>query len=511
MKKITYLKILICTMILSMSITSCEKFSLLKNENVEHISAGVNLKTKTVWEFISENNFHENDPTKIGLFGKAIQHAGLKDLLNDSKQNLTVIIPNDDVLQNFIEGLGYTEVEDVPAIILKNILLNNIIERRVRSFDLEAGVNYSYPSLSNDSLYLTRSIAVGNEYVLTVNSSPNASSVSASVRTQNLEFINGVAHVVNTFTYYTAKTNPKDQVNPANVSILTDTIYVTKDTYLQNGTANRTLNYGSIQDVQTKLFGATGNAASFSKRTLTQYAVRGPRFNGRIGTVRLEMFFNTIQINNPQTPTTMNFFEEQNVDWNESTVSWVTAPTFGSISIGSLSLTQAMRNTWANIDITSFYNAALSQGKTFVNIGGAVVPDLNTHFRSKEFSGGAFRSRLILSSPPVSIISPAANNPIEVQVSNPVKVLSLNELRFQGTADKNISYTLTQAPQNGFLVLNGIPLLVNASFTQEQIAKGVVKYLYNGTAPSTDTAILEARDFQGGIYNQLVNLTFNIR
>lgn len=506
MKKITYLKIFICTVTLSMSITSCEKFSLLKNENVDHTSAGINLKTKTVWEFVSENNFHENDPTKIGLFGKAIQHAGLKDLLNDTKQNLTVIIPNDDVLQTFITGLGYTFVEDVPPIILKNILLNNMIEGRVRSFDLEAGVNKSYPSLSNDSLYLTRSIAVGNEYVLTVNSSPNANSVSASVRTQNLEMINGVAHVVNNFTYYIAKTNPQDQVNPANVSILSDTIYVTKDTYCQNGTANRTLNYGSIQDVQTKLFGATGNAASFSKRTLTQYAVRRPNFNGRIGTVKLEMYFNTIQ-----NATTMNFFEDQNVDWNESTVSWVTAPTFGSISIGSLNLTQAMRNTWANIDITSFYNAALTQGKTFVNIGGAVVQDLNSHFRSKEFSGGAFRSRLILSSPPVSIISPAANNPLEVQVSNPVKVLSLNDLKFQGTADKNISYTLTQVPQNGFLVLNGIPLLVNSSFTQEQIAKGAVKYLYNGISPSTDALTLEARDFQGGIYNQLVNLTINIR
>jgi Fasciclin domain/Cadherin-like len=506
MNKIRYIKIFICTVILSTSITSCEKFSLLKSEDVDHQSAGLNLRTKTIWQFLSDNNFQENQSTNIGLFGKAIQHAGLKDLLNDPKQNLTVIIPSNDVLQNFITGLGYAFVEDVPPIILRNILLNNMIEGRVRSFDLEIGVDKSYPSLSNDSLYLTRTTAVGNEYVLTINSSPNSNSVSASVRTQNLEFVNGVAHVVSSFTYYIAKTNTPDQVDPTKIPILNDTIYVTKDTYCQNGTANRTLNYGSVQDVQTKLFGATGNAASFSKRTLAQYAVRRPNFNGRIGTVKLEMYFNTIQ-----NAASMNFFEEQNVDWNESTVSWVTAPTFGSISIGSLSVTQAMRNTWANIDITSFYNAALTQGKTFVNIGGAVVPDLNTHFRSKEFSGGAFRSRLILSSPPVSIIRPVTNNPISVTVANPIKALSLNELKFEGTADKNISYTLTQAPQNGFLVLNGIPLVVNSSFTQEQVAKGVVKYLYNGTSPSTDALTLEARDFQGGIYNQLVNLTVNIR
>jgi hypothetical protein len=506
MNKLTYLKIFICTVILSMSITSCEKFSLLKNEDVEHQQAGLNLKTKTIWQFLSENNFQENQLTNIGLFGKAIEHAGLKDLLNDSKRNLTIIIPNNDVLENFISGLGYDRVEDVPVIILRNILLNNIIEGRVRSFDLEAGVSNSYPSLSNDSLYLTRTIGNADEYVLTVNSSPNANSVSTSVRTQNLEFVNGVAHVVNNFTYYIAKINSADPVDPSSVNILSDTIYVTKDTYFQNGTANRTRNYGSIQDVQTKLFGATGNAASFSKRILAQYPVRRPNFNGRIGAVRLQMYFNTIQ-----NATNMSFFEDQNVDWNENTVSWVTAPTFSSISIGELSLTTAMRNTWVNIDVTSFYNAAITDGKTFVNIGGAVVPDLNTHFRSKEFSGGAFSSRLILSSPPVSLIRPTVNTPINVQLSNLIKAISLNELRFTGTANKNISFTLTATPQKGFLVLNGIPLTVNSSFTQEQVAKGVVKYLYNGSSPSTDAFTLEARDFQGGIFNNLINMTVNIQ
>jgi hypothetical protein len=506
MNKITYLKIFICTVILSMSFTSCEKFSILKNEDVEHQSAGLNLKSKTIWQFLSEDNFHANDPTNIGLFGKAVEHAGLKDLLNDTKQNLTVIIPNNDVLLNFISGLGYASVEAVPPVILKNILLNTMIEGRIRSFDLEIGISKSYPSLSNDSLYFTRTASANDEYILTVNSSPNSNSVSTGVRTQNLEFVNGVGHVVNNFTYYIAKTNTPDPVDPTKVSFLADTIFVTKDTYIWNGTANRNLNKGSELDVQTKLYDATGSTASFSKRTLTQYAVRRPNFNGRIGTVKLEMYYSTIS-----GLALMNFFEVENVDWNENTVSWVTAPQMGSISIGSISLNGALRNKWSDIDITSFYNTALSQNKTFMNIGGGVVENQNINFRSKEFSGGEFRSRVILSSAPVSIITPSANTPIVVQISNPIKALSLNNLKFTGTDDKNISFTLTQAPQKGFLVLNGIPLNVNSSFTQEQVAKGVVKYLYNGTSPSTDTFRLEARDFQGGISNNFVNMTINIQ
>lgn len=506
MKKLIGLKIFICTVILIMSVTSCEKFSLLKSAKVASPVAGANLKTMTIWEFISEDNFHADDATNIGLYGKAIEHAGLKDLLNDPKQNLTVIIPNDDVLSNFILGLGYSTVDEVPPVLLKNILLNDIIEGRVRSFDLEAGVSKSYPSLSNDSLYLMRTVTNLDQYVLTVNSSPYASSVSTGVRTQNLEFLNGVAHVVNNFTYYIAKTPIADPVDTSKVSILTDTIFVTKDTYLWNGNANKNLNFGSALDVQTKLYDATGSQASYSKRTYTQYAVRKPTFGDKVGKAKLEMYFNKID-----GPAVMNFFEVDNVDWDENAITFVNAPAMGSISIGSLSLNGTFKNKWSSIDLTSFYSSALAQGETFVNIGGGIVENTNINFRSKEFSGGDFKSRIVLSSPPVCIITPSANQPINVQVSNPIKALSLNELKFTGTADRNISYTLTQAPQKGFLILNGIPLAVNASFSQAQLAKGVVKYLYNGTSPSTDTFTLEARDFQGGIYDNPVNMTVNIQ
>jgi hypothetical protein len=506
MKKLTYLKIFIYTVILCVSITSCEKFSIIKNEKVDQPEAGVNLKSKTIWQFLSEDNFHANDATNIGLFGKAVEHAGLKDLLNDPIQNLTIIISNNDVLLNFINGLGYATVEAMPPIILKNILLNGVIEGRVRSFDLQVNVSKSYPSLSNDSLYFTRSVANNDDYVLTVNSSPNANSISTRVRTQNLELINGVAHVLNNFTYYIAKTPIADPIDPTKVTILTDTVYVAKDTYCWNGNANKNSNFGNALDVQTKLYDGIGAQASFSKRTYTQYPVRRPVFNGRIGTAKLELYYSTIS-----GAAFMNFFEVENVDWNERTITFSNAPAFGSVSIGGLSLTGAVRNTWSNIDVTSFYTAALAQNKTFVNIGGGVVEDQNINFRSKEFNGGIFGSRIILSSPPVSVITSSVNNPIIVQVSNPIKTISLTELKFVGTADKNISFTLTTLPQKGFLILNGIPLAVNSSFTQAQLAKGVVKYLYNGTSPSTDAFTLEARDFQGGIFDNLVNMTINIR
>jgi hypothetical protein len=209
-------------------------------------------------------------------------------------------------------------------------------------------------------------------------------------------------------------------------------------------------------------------------------------------------------------PATLNFYEDQNVDWSETAVNWNNAPTFGTVPLTSLDLSAASRNKWLDVDISSYYTLALSQGKTFMNIGASIVADQTVGFRTKEFDSGKFKSRLILTSPPVSIISPEIVTAIAVPLDSKIKTITLDELKFKGTVDKNISYTIQSLPQKGFLVLNGLPLTVNASFTQEQIAKGVLKYLYNGTSATTDTFSVEAKDFQGGIYNTIVNMTVNI-
>jgi hypothetical protein len=503
----TLTKSMVCLLIVAIGLTSCEKFSVLKSVDIDHQPAGQNLLNKTIWEFLSEDNFHANDSTNIGLFGRAIEHAGLKDLLNQQDANLTVIIPTNTTLRAFLLGLGYAAVTDVPPVVLKNLLLNLVTDTKVRSFDLQAGKNTAFVSLSNDSLYLTRTVTVSNEYVLTVNSSTTSNSSSTSVRTQNLEFKNGVGHVVNNFTHYIGKVNFPDDVDNNLVDFLSDTIYVAKDTYNQNGsTANKNRNHGTLLETITKLADATGNNANFARRILTQFPVRQPSFNDRIGTVKLEMYFHNIT-----GPANLNFYEDQNVDFNELTVNWSNTPAFGTSPIGTINMTTALRNSWRNIDISSAYISALANGKTFMNIGASITEDQTIGFRTKEFEGGRFRARIIINSPPVTIISPANNNPLDVELSKKVKALTLNELQFTGTANKNITYTLTKLPQNGFIVINGLPASVNSSFTQEQITKGVVKYLFAGTTAATDSFAVEAKDFQGGIYNDIVNLAINIR
>ncbi|MFD1631799.1 DUF7594 domain-containing protein [Pseudopedobacter beijingensis] len=507
MKRLKFIQsVFVAVIIVCMS--SCEKFSLLKDAKTEHNPAGYQLLDKTMWEYLSENNFHENDSTNIGLYGRAVEQAGLRSLFDDNNVNLTVIIPQNASLKTFINNLGYSNIGDVPPIVLKNFLLNTIIDTRVRSFDLNIGQTNSYPSLSGDSLYLRRTASSSDEYILTVNASQTSNSQSTGVRSQNLEFKNGVAHVVKMVTHYIASTSFPDKPDESAVGYLTDTLYVSKDTYLGNG-ARKSTNFGSEDMITSKLANETGVNISYAKKMLVQLPVKAPTYaGGRIGSVKLEVYINKIEVSSRDSY--VNFYECNNDDFNEMAVNWGNAPAFGSVPIGGLDA-KGKLNTWQKVDISSHYISYLEQGKTFINIGAYTVADNGISFRSKEFNNGKFKSRIIMYNPGISILSPENINTVEVPLNSKVKVLTLDDLRFKGTDDKNISYAVTTLPQKGFLVINSLPATVNTSFTQEQIRKGVVKYLYNDDIAAADAFSLEARDFQGGIYDQIINMAVAIK
>lgn len=487
-------------------LSSCNKFSLLKDVKVEHNTAGYMLLDKTIWEFISENNFHENDSTNIGLYGKAIAHAGLNELLDTKDANLTVIIPQDEALRMFINGLGYTDVTDVPSIVLRNLLQNTITTTRVKSFDLSIGEIKSYASLSGDTLYLRRTASSFDEYVLTVNASQTSNSPSTAVRTQNLEFKNGVAHVVKNFTHYIAKVDFPDQVDYDEVIMLSDTIPVDKDVFLRSGSF-RNMNYGTLPEMETKITNATGANANYARKMLMQYPVRSASFNDRIGSVKLEVYISSIEVN--YNPANLNFFECQNLDFSETTVTWENSPDFNSSPIGGINAL-GEKDTWQSIDLTPNYLSLLTANKQFINIGSSTVDDNLIKIRAKEYASGAFESRIILYSPVQAMVSPKVIDDMNVSILKGSGILSANELEFEGTADKNISFVLTSLPQKGYLVINSLPASINSSFTQEQLKKGVVKYLCPEDASGSDGFTLEVRDFQGGIYGDEVDMMVHI-
>ncbi|WP_304064420.1 DUF7594 domain-containing protein [Pedobacter glucosidilyticus] len=498
MKKV---KIFISVLIIVLIGTSCNKLQLLKDVDPNPIPAGIDLKNKTIWEFLAEDNFHENDLTEIGMYGKAIEHAGLKDLLN-SDGNLTVIIPNNTAINNLItSALGYSSLQDVPPAVMKNLLLSTIISQRVRSFDLQVSETKSFESLNNDSLYFTRTVATADAYRFTINSSPRLASPSSIVRTQNLEFKNGIAHVVTSFTNYIPSTSNKDA---GNATVKVDSIPVTKDSYVNGGSSTlRNTNYGSVTTMSVKNFPTD---MSFTRRGITQFAVRRPSFTERIGSVEVYFFLNRID-----GAGTILINEDQNIDWQENTINWNNAPIPGSVPLFSFPVNSESNFRWQTGIITSAYIDAINSNKTFINIG-IFTPNTPLYYFATKEAPANRRPYMLIKSVAQTVLRDLLNTGLTVNANTGYKILTIQDLKLEGTTDKNIFYNIKTLPTNGILVINGIPAKEagKSSFSQELMRKGGVKYLYTGTG-NTDTFELEASDFQNGFYPDIINVNVSIQ
>lgn len=128
----------------------------------------------------------------------------------------------------------------------------------------------------------------------------------------------------------------------------------------------------------------------------------------------------------------------------------------------------------------------------------------------REFDSGKYKAYLSISSPPATILTFGNATPLNVTAKDGFAKLTTTQLKMNGAEDKNISYIVNKLPANGYLVKYGIPLPVNASFSQADLLTGSIRYLYSGTG-NADEIILEAKDNNGGFYNTPIKIAVNIQ
>ena len=86
---------------------------------------------RTITEFISKN------PTLTNLYA-ALEKAELSETLNQSGQ-FTIFAPTNEAFAEFLAVNGFENLEDVPTPVLKEILLNHVLNARVPSSDVSTG------------------------------------------------------------------------------------------------------------------------------------------------------------------------------------------------------------------------------------------------------------------------------------------------------------------------------------------------------------------------------------
>ncbi|SOD13308.1 DUF7594 domain-containing protein [Pedobacter xixiisoli] len=477
---------------------SCSKFEFLKNEQPEAIDAGTNLRGMTLSDFLKID--HSTDLTNLNLYAEVIKKAGLADLLNQP-DDYTVLFLTNQAVTNMVGSLGYANLNDVPATVLRNIVSDQIFKGRLRSFDLKIGETKKIETINGSFIYYTRTANSTNEYVLTANNSTDLTSPPATIRSQNLEFKNGVAHVTDQFTFYKLRDAVPDAPS-GSVGAQTDIINVTKDVFIQNGTANRTKNFNNATAIEMK--NSNGKDVSVDRMGLFQFPLTTPTFGNKIGLAKINfyVFFTGLA-------SSLTAYAGADTNFDETTVTWLTAPTYDRISLANISLA-AGQTGWQTMDVTSLVSQLYGSNKTFLNILMNHNNDNFVRIYPREFNGGIYKAYLSISSPPATILTFGNATPLSVVAKDGFAKLTTTQLKMNGADDKNISYIINKIPTNGYLVKYGIPLPVNASFSQADLVAGSIKYLHSGTG-NTDEIIVEAKDNNGGYYNTPIKITVNIQ
>lgn len=511
MKKNLNYKHIFLACLMCMTVVSCKKFEVLSNIDPDLVDAGTNLKTISVWSFISGRSDNKGVDTlkSLDLYAAAIERVGLRQLL-EGDGDFTVIAPRNDALKSLALSLGYTTVEAIPDAVLRNIFLNNIIDTRVRSFEIQPELVNLYKTLNEDSLSIRRQPSSSNEYILNLYNAPSLSTSLARVRSQNLECKNGIVHVVDDFRAYSPR-----YLQPEAAKLSGDTIYVTKDAYINNGSgALKSSNFGS-----SDLLWVKKASANTTRRAILQFPVRNSiKFTENIAGVTLYVFNN--RVDSPGG--IVSVYEDENIDWIETDavpanpsapgVNWYNAPAAGNVSLFSFSFPRQSRaDTIVSAGVGAAYKAALADGKTFINLGLNTGDSPLFQFLSKEALdenrvAGKFAAYLVLTPEQNTVLVNPVNTGLIVDLQKGYKKITIAELNFSGTLDRNVTYSFSTKPTNGFVVVDGNANV--SSFTQAQLVRGSVKYLYSGSGAGTDSFIVVARDSEGNSFptEQTVNV-----
>ncbi len=130
-------------------------------------------KDSSIAEIVSSN-------PDFSILKDAVVKAGLAETLDD-EGHFTVFAPDNDAFE--AAGLGSSDLNDLSAEVLKNILLYHTLDSKVKASDVPAGPNAAVETMNEDSVYLT-----SNDQGVFVN--------GIMVKQADIEASNGVIHVV---------------------------------------------------------------------------------------------------------------------------------------------------------------------------------------------------------------------------------------------------------------------------------------------------------------------------
>lgn len=424
----------------------------------------------SAWAFIQQND-------SLSLMKEAVLAAGLSDIY-DGETVHTFIIPTNAALRSYLTANNYATLASVPVPILRNTLLYHIVDAKVLFSDTALSRNdnpIAYPTENGQQMLLSHNA----NYQGLVNQGTNK---SWTIAESNLRPTNGVIHIVPDVVYYSAITAP----SKPNASIESDTAYAIQDAYV-NGGSFATTNFGKDPLIKVKNVDGSGD---YDRKTYLMYDLNDIAKKGKLRKATVEVGVNFTAALGLK----LMLYTVPGTDWSENSINWNNAPAAGN-EISRITSTKVSEFVW---DCTDYIEPLLEDPEKIslmitAEAGGNETDDLI----SKENSLGNPPRLVVTLSSGNSQLAMGVNKGLTVEKGG-VALLTPEVLEMEGAAHADISYTVSTAPQHGWLVTGTTILKAGAKFSQLDIDGGNIVYVSDGTMTGADKFTVSVSDPDGG-------------
>jgi uncharacterized surface protein with fasciclin (FAS1) repeats len=184
------LKAFILIAAMSMVTISCD------NQEIEGMEAANSTATVAGLTSKSENSAPKKGDASIATIATeegftelvaALDYVGLVPLFSEGKDQYTVFAPTNDAFYDLYDALGVTEITDLPATLVLDVLKYHVVEGR-------RAANSVVPK--NGSRYITT--LLGSDFSVDTNGMITTVGNTAKIASANISASNGIIHVVDT-------------------------------------------------------------------------------------------------------------------------------------------------------------------------------------------------------------------------------------------------------------------------------------------------------------------------
>ena len=439
------------------------------NFSYDHSNSNAELGI-TAWEYIQNND-------SLNLLEEAITLTNTQSFY-ESGSDKTFIAPTNEAFTNYLQDNSYLSLSEVPVPILRNALKYHIVNSFV-SFDdpdlMERNNPLPYTTENGQIIYLSHN----SGFTGIVN---EGTSKQWNIITSNLKSTTGVIHVLPSIVYFSALTTGNDDPDP---SITMDTIFPIHDTYI-NGGSQSGRNFGT--DALIKVKNVSDNGL-YDRKGYLMFDLSELSDEGVIIDFKLELpikFTHGKEVD-------FNVYEVQDTLWSEVGLTFdnATFPTEAPIATITTSKLSSFE-----FDLIDYLKSLTNKGRVSFMLDGELGSNETDEFYSKENTLGFNPPMLIARlSSKTSVLTIETNTGFSVD-SGETFAFDNNVLEVIGAAPEDLTFTIEEAPEYGWLVRGASILKTGDTFTQEDIDVMNLIFISNGSG-SSDKIVVSAADKVG--------------